>query len=232
MTDSHKTGRHPQQADAAGFAPGDPNHPQNVPTLPTQQAVADDMIERDAKELRTRFPDAPPYAVAQLVEGRATRRIADNTFEKVVAVERQVAQHELEIEALKRQPVHVTVSTPPPPTAPPRAHRGKLPSLTEANAGDMNGALSSDDRLDRAEVAILKRKTELWKQAGAVAVIIVPVLMAGLGIIDRMVASRVSHVESAAKAGAAEAVRDAPPKILPAVPVPVPMTLPSGATYP
>lgn len=188
----------------------DNKDPSNAPTLPNQQAQKPDFArggQRTVTNLELlesieRVHSAQAETRKDIGDLRREMRDTRNELSEV-RIEQRAQRTTLEDHAAKFRELDRDQRGG-------RRYRGKLPSLTSETAGDLDGALSSDDRLQRAEAEIIRAKAAWWKQAAAVVAIIVPVLAAGLGILDRIVTSRLEHVQDAAKSGAAEAVREAP----------------------
>lgn len=153
-----------------------------APTLPNQQAQQAPLVRRQPVT-NIELLDAIERSNAETRRDIADLRRESRDTRNEVAEMRieQRAQHQVQADHAMR----ITTLERAAPVA--SRYRGKLPSLNAENAGDPDGALSQDDRLGRAEAEIVKAKAVYWKQAAAIVALIVPVLAAGLGIIDRLV---------------------------------------------
>jgi hypothetical protein len=240
---------HPQQADRTGFAPSDPEHPQNRPTAPSAQRAVTMKRAVEEREL------APVWFTAWTTE-----------FERKVDADRQLTNAAIqtlnaEVAQLKAATVTRALSMPPPGSALgaiPAPPRQKLPSLTDTEDGEVDPDAVDEEqseRLDahslrwlsyeqaiaeiratqsevlvelrkgRRENASRKRETKSAISASNLKIITGAALAAITTVCGTWATTR-STVRESAKSGAEEAVREAPPKILPAI---VPAPIPSGA---
>lgn len=196
--------------------PNRPTRPDDIhtaTTLPTHEAPPDELV-REREALRAEYPDAPRYAIDLLTETRAVRRItaavADEQQEHASILRDHTSMlslHAGRLTLLEAQ------------RGPVQQPRGRMASLTTETADDP--ALSVDDKVHRLEIETIKAKTGYVKQLGVIVIAVVSAFGGTTAVGAQWLASRLDRVQDAAKQGAVEGAKDAPPKVIPvAVPVP------------